>query len=129
MKKIVSIFFITLFIFSTTELAELFRIPALLIHFVEHQEESPDISFIDFLHIHYNKELADHHPDKASDAHQNLPFNGSHVTTTFFVSSHSYMVKFKNMQEGDPKLAFQSSDDPYSKNSYLSSIWEPPKFC
>lgn len=129
MKKIVSIFFVTLFLFSTTELAELFRIPALLVHFVEHKEESPDISLIDFLELHYNLQLADHHHEKGSDDHKNLPFNGPHVSMTVFVSTHSFVLKLKNIQEDENKLKTQPSDDQFSENTYLSSIWEPPKFC
>ena len=129
MKKIVSIFFIALFLFSTTELAELFRIPALLVHFVDHKEESPDITLIDFLELHYNSQLADHPHEKESGDHKNLPFNGPHVITTIFVSTQSFVLKPKNVPEDNTKLKTPPSDDQFFENTYLSSIWEPPKFC
>jgi hypothetical protein len=129
MRKITVIFFISLFLFSTTELAELLRIPVLISHFKEHKEHDPDISFIGFLDLHYNNQLPDHHHDKESDTHNKLPFSGSHGVSIVFVSSCPFFIQPQNTIEVNTKLKSTFSNDQYLENNHLSSIWQPPKTC
>lgn len=129
MRKILVIFFISLFLFSTTELAELLRIPVLITHFKEHKEHNPDISFIDFLNLHYNNQLPDHHHDKEADTHNELPFSGSHGVSIVFVSPCPFVMLPQNSIEVNTKLKSSSSNDQCLENNYLSSIWQPPKTC
>ena len=72
------------------------RIPALIGHYVEHKERSPDLSVADFLDLHYSNQ---EHGGNGDAPHQQLPFRHHHlvgdncspsaiaVTTTMMVES------------------------------------------
>jgi len=53
MRKIGVIFFLLIYLFSSTELAELLRLDVLFEHYDEHKDESSQISFSNFLYMHY----------------------------------------------------------------------------
>ena len=57
MKKIASIFLITLFLFGSTEAYQLLKIPMLVNHFIKHKKEDASITFVGFLRMHYNKKI------------------------------------------------------------------------
>lgn len=71
MRKPVLIVTIVLFLNSSTELHQLFRLPFLMEHYRHHNNQDPSISFISFLKIHYTSS----HPDDKDDNEDNqLPF-------------------------------------------------------
>ena len=52
------------------------RIPALIGHYVEHKDHSPDLSVADFLDLHYgNKD----HSGNGDAPHEQLPFRHHHL--------------------------------------------------
>jgi hypothetical protein len=74
-KSFVAISFILLHLFSTTELGELLKLPVLVHHYFEHEEEHEHLSFIGFFKAHYaelHKAEGKHH----NEDHQRLPFKG-----------------------------------------------------
>ena len=53
MKKGFAIFFLVLYVVSTTQVIEILKLPMLLSHFQDHRIQDKEISFLDFLEIHY----------------------------------------------------------------------------
>lgn len=126
-KKKLSILFAVIVMAGSTELGQLLRLPILVQHFYEHKQKDRTISFVDFLILHYetsddNKEFD---PKDSS-----LPFK----SVQFAVSAQLIALPPAVVElPHKPIILFLSTSK--SKNeigvcsSYLSSIWQPPKYC
>ena len=80
-KKIITIFLGILILNGSTEIHQLWKLPFLVKHYINHRNEDPFLSFITFLKIHYSDK---DHPDDNDDKDDNeLPFksigNISHI--------------------------------------------------
>ncbi|MEO6903545.1 MAG: hypothetical protein ABI315_10390 [Bacteroidia bacterium] len=127
MKKTIAIFFLAFYLLSTTQLAELLKMPFLVQHYIEHKQEKRDLSFIAFLKIHYahgNTKDADYDKD------MKLPFKT--ISNTVYAYSFftpllelklNKLIYFKDDKQLFSDYTFTSS------SSFLSSIWQPPKSC
>jgi hypothetical protein len=93
---------------------------------MEHKEQNKDLSLWTFLYMHYATEDANSDPDHD----RKLPFkshsecSGSVIVTTIpphypdlMKPSYSEIKKFSAYNENDISAAF------------LSTIWQPPKYC
>lgn len=114
------------YLFTTTELGQLFKIPFLIGHYLEHKASS-NLSLAQFLSMHYaHGDVRD--ADNAKD--MKLPFK-----------THENCTNFINTLVSQPfLLVVLPPCSPIKKNkhlfidnmltfSYHSSIWQPPKFC
>ena len=70
LKKIISILFLSVYLFSFTEFHQLLKIPVLVEHFHEHRQEDKTISFWAFIKMHYVGKIV---IDKDFDRDQQLP--------------------------------------------------------
>lgn len=127
MRKSISILFLSIFLLSTTQLAELLKLPFLVQHFIEHQQENKDLSFIDFLEIHY----AHGSPkDDDHDKDMKLPFKS--IANAGYAYSFCIFLPELNLNKlvyfKSDKLIFPDCSFTYF-SSFLSTIWQPPKFC
>ena len=126
MKKIVSILFLLIFLAANTELHQLLRLPVLIHHYLEHRQEKPNTSYVDFLADHY----ADHqtHSDNNHHDHENLPFKTSDCATAHnsmaFVNQTQFLVQRPNTFQ-DKVLPIY--DGGICVSAFLSTIWQPPK--
>ena len=68
MKRAVSILLLFSYLTSFTEFSEVLRLPLLIEHYAEHKSQVADISFTEFLAMHYETDVA--HDDKGHE----LPF-------------------------------------------------------
>lgn len=122
MKRLISIGLISFYVISFTEVHQLIRLPLLVVHFVEHKALSKDITFFEFLELHYSTETA--HDDRDME----LPFKDcSHCVATQTVVLPDFKIDF---QQEIVAFAFQVHTVFYKKfipSSYLSEIWQPPK--
>lgn len=126
MKKIISISILAIYLVSCTEFDQILRVPLLIAHFVEHKQETKDISFGEFILIHYVKEYSfgnDYEQDTS------LPFksvDGNTIQVNAFIPLLSSCLKIKPIYAEDRK--FNPFEQLFIDNAYLSSIWQPPKF-
>ena len=115
---------------ATTELYQLFKLPFLIEHFIEHKEQNQNITLMEFLYLHYaNGDVKD--ADYEED--MKLPFkshNNSVATSIIDVVAYSVLkiVIHPRAIFVQPKVAF-ISEEAFFTSSYLSNIWQPPKFC
>ena len=127
MKKVTAIFFLSLYLFSSTELKQLVKLPLLFQHYKEHKELDGGISFLQFLRIHYHDAtvIDDDYakdmqlPFKSHDACQNINLNA--VTATFFPST----IEKPYIPSGENHII---NNDDFINSVYLSSVWQPPRF-
>ena len=127
MKKVVILSLLTLYLFSTTELNQLLKVPLLFEHFLEHKSQNKKITFFDFFYMHYSQ-VDDHDGDKEKD--QKLPFK-SH---SFCNSSISFvtLTAVQNITFSDFELFKIETEKTnfytfFVSSSHLKAIWQPPQ--
>ncbi|MFH7039916.1 hypothetical protein ACHRVY_18410 [Flavobacterium plurextorum] len=126
MKKHLSILFLSVYLLSVTQLVELIKLPVMVEHYVEHKEQNPNLTFFQFLCIHYQGQDvydADYEKD------MKLPFK-SHTNISSVVF-YPLLQEYKTIQKVNYKYKKQNLytySFSYSSIS-LSSIWQPPRDC
>jgi len=115
-------------VISATEVHELFKLPNLVAHFLEHQLEDQSTTIVDFLVKHYTSN-DDGDGDKAKD--MQLPFKSNHNGESI---NNTGCNTFSNIQLAIKSAPIQSEDynthsTDFISSAYLSSIWQPPKSC
>ena len=112
---------LVLYINSNTEMHEVLRLPLLVEHFTEHKKLVGDISFWEFLVMHYNTNVS-------HDADDNkLPFKDpahSFTAATLAIPIHKIILS-------DTQLIAEVCHGPsYQETfiaSHLSDIFQPPR--
>ncbi len=127
MKKVTAIFFFSVYLFSATESYQLLKLPIIFQHYAEHKIEDKSISFLQFLAMHY---LQGNPKDKDYDRDMQLPFK-TPVDLGYTITTASVPVILQ-FSIPDPLEISQSKktipQGQFISSSYLSAIWQPPKF-
>ena len=127
MKKNIATLFFAVHLLFSTQLHELLKFPMLIEHFIEHRKENNELSFIDFLYIHYandNVQYADNEQD------MKLPFKShtDYSVCSAFISLPNNTFSFPPKK---PVFFEIKPSFPFGKqllaDNYLSSIWQPPQ--
>lgn len=127
MKKLVAISFLFIFLSANTELGQLFRLPVLIHHYLEHLELNEDESLASFLKAHYEKDI--NHPDDIHGDHKRLPFKAldCHIIQVPVILSQTdfdFLLVTEKNEIQDKKIYI--IDEHYSF-SHLKNIWQPPR--
>jgi hypothetical protein len=127
-KNIITATLLSIYLFSATAIGELFKLPMLVEHYYDHQEENKAISLVSFLYMHYQTEDG---TDKDAKEDNQLPFKSiEHAITGAFVSltppAFTY-VTFNGRLTAT--LKFKTYEELFLPSSYLAAIWQPPRYC
>lgn len=121
MKRLLAISLLVLYVNSNTEMHEILRLPLLVEHFTEHRKLVGDISFWEFLVMHYNSNVS-------HDADDNkLPFKDpahSFTAPTLAIPIHKIILSDTQL------IAEVSHVSSYQETfiaSHLSDIFQPPR--
>lgn len=114
----------TVYLLSQTEFHQLVKLPLLLEHYMEHRAESPELSFLDFLDMHY---LQGSPIDKDFAKDQRLPFKSADCSTvvtpavlpTTEITLPAWIYFSDRIQE-----ALQT--EPLLSRAH-TEIWQPPR--
>lgn len=121
MKQLVAALFLFTYLSSTTEFHEALRLPLLFEHYAEHKTKVNDLTFWEFLAMHYKT-------DVAHDDHDNqLPFK---VPGHQFAASIIALPVSKISLKESPSVAKVNHLSVYREaiiESQLSDIFQPPK--
>lgn len=118
-KIIIGLLFV--YLLSSTEVHELLRLPLLVRHYTEHKEQVADITFWEFLVMHYETDVPH------DDTDTRLPFKACHhslATTALAVTSQRITLTIPlpfNVKQAT------SSDHSAPIASYLEEIFQPPR--
>lgn len=123
MRKVIIYIFIFLIVSNIGFFQQFYKLPILIEHYKEHQEKQ-NVSFIDFLEMHYWGEDLN---DNDTDRDMQLPFK--HISSASFqlvfvpADKHSFYIPFN--------IGFsESTIIPYTCNLYsnpaLFSVFRPP---
>jgi len=128
LKKLTAILLLVAYLFSTTELHQLLKLPIVFQHYKEHKAWNSGISFLDFLDMHYmhgSPQYADYDQD------MQLPFKSLDkcLTTTIpvIVPQNIKIAVHQPVKIKTQRLIVPSDD--FIPSMYLSRIWQPPKAC
>lgn len=125
MKNGIIILFISVYLFSSTELNQLLKLPILYEHFQEHHQENKSLSMLDFIAMHYSSNDI-HKSDQDED--MKLPFKSPDgcfsASIIAFLPQPIEFVKRVVFIEKEPINNYSYKE---FSSSYLSSIWQPPK--
>jgi hypothetical protein len=120
-KRFLAISFLSLYLNSYTEVHEVFRLPILLEHFTEHKALVADLTFWDFIKMHYESDV---NHDTTDDE---LPFK---VPGHSFTAISIVLLPLKiNLTEAVPSALLSYTFD-YKESFFSSSlqaIFQPPK--
>nr|WP_294793134.1 hypothetical protein [uncultured Mucilaginibacter sp.] len=128
MRKFTVILILTAYLFSTTELHQLLKLPVVFEHYYEHKQLNGDISFLDFLDMHYM-----HGSPLSSDYAEDmqLPFKTLDkcvCATIPVIVPQNVNIAIHHPVQLKKEQRFIMQDD-FLPSSYLSRIWQPPKAC
>lgn len=125
MKRNIAIALTFVYLFTATELNQLWKLPIFISHFIEHRQESPDITLIDFVTLHYfsgDERDADYARD------EQLPFRddsecmiGSISSIVPSAASISYQSEILYL------ISFTPKTQDGKPSSSQASIWQPPR--
>ncbi len=125
MRKFISIFLLSSYLLSSTIVGELVKIPAFIEHYQEHKMEDAEMTFWDFLEIHYfNGDVADEDYEKDMQ----LPFktiNGNILLIGLkpeFIANPEFTLPSPNIKNAlIPSYVFLFA------SQYLNTFWHPPQ--
>ncbi len=130
LKKTTTLLFLLFFVYSNTEVGQLFKISNLVQHYLEHknQKQEQSLSFIEFTINHY-KNSQKHTDADGNDQHENLPFKTQTINLDTVVLTFEEIQTLFSFKK--PMLIAVNHSLPVYKEWYISnvfvSIWQPPK--
>ena len=121
MKQKLVILLLSLYLIASTEFHQVLSLPLLVEHYVEHHEQVNDMTFWEFLVLHYKTDVPH------DDQDMRLPFKDCHHSLT--AQSIAMPVQKISLTQlipiqGDRPLSFDHSQ---FHSSYLGEIFQPPK--
>jgi len=114
------------FILPHDAIAHVFRLPALIGHFLHHHHDH-ETGVLAFVHDHY---AGAGHSAEDQEEHDQLPFSGHQhnaecvQTTILFYYSSSQSIKLDDTSTGS--ISFLNYTGSFC-HEYFPSIWQPPK--
>lgn len=128
MKRIFAITFLSIYLFSATELYQYFKLPALIEHYSEHQQKDTNITLWKFLCMHYAKGEV---KDKDFEKDMKLPFKTAetHSGFHFTIILQEPKVCFTPIFYYSKKSIIKKYSPIHFNSNYLNAIWQPPKSC
>jgi hypothetical protein len=125
-RKRLAILFVAIYLLGTTEAYQLLKVPALIVHYVQHAREDPELDLFSFLRMHYAE-------DQVFDADwqqdMQLPFK-SHEDTKSLVPLSYYPPIFL-LPVNQPSVQLTARPvgviKSFSPGLYAADIFQPPR--
>ncbi|MCY7421541.1 MAG: hypothetical protein LH478_07340 [Chitinophagaceae bacterium] len=119
---------LSVYLLSTTQVTELFKLPKLFEHYKMHANWNQEITFLEFLAEHYAE---DDTKNADYDEDMKLPFKTMNNSGNFMVSFVPVTQAFKLIKKINVVQKVQWSNAPANMyaSAHLSTIWQPPKYC
>lgn len=100
---------------------ELFKLPSLVGHYTEHKMESKNLSFADFLLMHYN----DNSNHRDEENHEDLPLFHTCCSVVIFFVTENVLHQLKSIVEA-PILPATYIPSHYEYN-FHHTVFQPPR--
>ena len=127
MKRGIAILLLVFYLGLTTEFYQLLKIPVLIEHFSEHQSLKNNLSFLNFLKMHYSKNN-DHDGDSEKD--NKLPFKShsfcsNYAGFVFLISDQ--IITFAVCTFLETRKTISNFYTFLVSSSHLQTVWQPPQ--
>jgi hypothetical protein len=124
MKFLFSILMSLQIISGSTFIPEACRLPSLLSHFREHQQEE-DISIVNFLHEHYCCENRNAHENQ----HEQLPLKHCPDCCHHSQNTFQYFTVIDNVDFSlqEKSIAVFSAQYNFRETHFSNTVWQPPR--
>jgi hypothetical protein len=111
-------------LFPNVDLGELSHLPNLISHFQQHRNESPGLTFVEFLNMHYANQ--DHLATSPND-HRQLPFSKrqQHIVSLqiahelVLINPQATCIVLTNIEGITDRIVHT--------NNVASQVWQPPR--
>lgn len=111
------------FLFSTTELFQLLKVPVLVSHFIDHNKKS-NMNFLDFMSHHYRG----HKKDADRETDMKLPFmRHSDLLQVMVITPKNIFVFHSKKVVIRSKDLFSFYKEKFVPSLVLPKIWQPPR--
>ncbi|NOT73507.1 MAG: hypothetical protein HOP08_01175 [Cyclobacteriaceae bacterium] len=125
MKNAVAIALMLLYFSANTELKEIARIQILFEHFGEHRADNSELSFFDFIALHYFSEEIN---DGDFQRDQELPFKGDHCESpVLFVAILTERCTNPIPLRGFTEKVIMPYASLFNSSLFQFTIWQPPR--
>lgn len=127
MPKNLAWFFLLVYLFGATQLHELAKVPLLVVHYMDHEQNDPSMGIGYFFEMHY---AANYAYDDDCEKDRQLPFKNTtcFLQSTFYDHIQSIPLIVYLLQPClllGHSLTYYVNSSP--KSDYLAGIWQPPK--
>ena len=125
MRRTLLILLLSIITISATDLLQFMKLPTLASHFIENKAYSQDLSFFDFLMMHY---AIDDNNDEDEERDMQLPFKVIHQSYLSLLSfSIQQQFTLSDIIIRTHCQSFVLSDEDTDYSHFTSTIWQPPK--
>jgi hypothetical protein len=127
-RWVITIFLLFIYIQPAGVVRELFKLPLLIEHYFDHQEEKNGMGLFSFLVSHYYTEDG---TDYDADEDSKLPFKSSDQLSSSGSIAVSPPVISDMLTRPDlsPVRNYEILDDENIPSDHLDAIWQPPRHC
>lgn len=126
MRQSTALLLLLLYLFTSTEISELLKIPLLVHHYKEHQLEHPKISFADYVCLHYTHGDVE---DADQDKDRKLPYKNidfTHAPSFTIIPAITAVAFSQNLVFELLKKSATCYNVIFTSDNF-SAIWQPPK--
>ena len=126
MKKVLTIFLMSLYLLGATEAYQLLKIPNLIAHYKTHQQITEGLSFSRFIDVHYFS-VQTYDSDFQQD--MELPFKSSNRTISLLNFVSVFAPKNLTIQPiiFPINRTYPVVDDRFDLSTKLNAIFQPPR--
>ena len=107
------------------ELSSLSSLPVLWSHYQTHKTLSPQTTFLDFLHLHYDADSK--HAGQDQQHHQKLPFSKYHHTTQALQLLYNDFSPYGTVCYCFLRAIEEVFYSEHSSLLLIKAVWQPPR--
>lgn len=119
MKRSLSIIYLIVFLFTSTQFSQLLKIPLLVEHYIDYKG-----SFADFMIHHYGG----HEKDEDWDIDMQLPFMTPIATIAIDIWAPNNLIEIKEPATYIKNRRIPSLNDGVPDHRYYNKLIQPPRF-
>ena len=115
---------IFLYITTSTQLCQLYKLPVFVSHFIEHDKGGDFFNEMKVFLVHH---YGGHEVDEDWETDQKLPFMKVEFVHIDFFFSPIILFDILQLDKEIPTTSIKYFDENFLHSHYLNSIWQPPK--
>ncbi len=123
MRHFITISLLAVHLLGNTELGQIVRLPKLIMHYYQHKNANPDLSFSSFVTMHYGGDDGNY-DDNADD--DQLPFHQTQNANFHFTATLHPQVSFKSKIIPTSKDRHFRYNEGNAKEAFLDGLFRPP---